>query len=115
MVMAAIEREEVERSYAPGGGGAPPGAAAGGGPAPPASPVEKGKEVDEFEARARSWRGWWRTFQIVRVLGTMSLYLFLNDYDIRAAFNARAAAKRLEGAKGRGRYGYFKAWARDLV
>src|SRR5215207_7507621 len=126
MVMAAIEREEVERSYARGGEDAPRGprlavvkpgtgrAAAGGVPAPPPPPVEKGKEVDEFEARARSWRGWWRTFQIVRVLGTMSLYLFLNDYDIRAAFNARVAARKLEEAKGRGRPAYFKARARDL-
>src|SRR5215207_2598345 len=127
MVMAAIEREEVERSHAPGGEDAPRGSrlalvkpgtdrAAGGGGAPalPPSPVEKGEEVDEFEARARSWRGWWRTFQIVRVLGTMSLYLFLNDYDIRAAFDARVAARKLGEAKGRGRSEYFKARARDL-
>src|SRR5215207_2132282 len=121
MVMAAIEREEVERSHAPRGArlalvkpGTDRAAADGGAPALPPSPVEKGEEVDEFEARARSWRGWWRTFQIVRVLGTMSLYLFLNDYDIRAAFNARVAARKLEEAKGRGRPAYFKARARDL-
>jgi predicted unusual protein kinase regulating ubiquinone biosynthesis (AarF/ABC1/UbiB family) len=122
--MAAIEREEAERAR---GGEDPlgkarlalvkPGGAVsdGGGRALPAAaevPAEGG--ADEFEARAKSWRGWWRTVQIVRVLGTMSLYLFLNDYDIRAAFNARAAARRLEGAKGRGRYAHFRARARDL-
>ncbi|HEX8151310.1 MAG TPA: AarF/ABC1/UbiB kinase family protein [Pyrinomonadaceae bacterium] len=124
--MAAIEREEIKHSYEPSPNGQTkgarrallkPGAAVGGGvralPPPPA--VEKDKGVDEFEARARGWRGWWRTLQIVRVLGTMALYLFLNDYDIRAAFNARAAARKLEEAKGRGRPGYFKARARDLV
>jgi predicted unusual protein kinase regulating ubiquinone biosynthesis (AarF/ABC1/UbiB family) len=126
--MAAIEREEIERSQArgvegrqngarlalvkPGADGAPVN---GGARALPPASVEKGEDVDEFEAQARSWRGLWRTVQIVRVLGTMSLYLFLNDYDIRAAFNTRIAAKRLEEAKGRGRFQHFKAWARDLV
>src|SRR5215213_29562 len=119
--MAAIEREEIERREERRSGArltlVKPGAAAvkGGVRALPPSPAEQGEEVDEFEARARSWRGWWRTLQIVRVLGTMSLYLFLNDYDIRAAFNARIAARRLEEAKGRGRPEHFKARARDLV
>lgn len=128
MGMAAIEREEVERSYAQGGEGLPqgsrlallkPGAAGaavnGGARVLPPAPAEQAPEVDEFDAQARSWRGWWRTLQIVRVLGTIGLYLFLNDYDIRAAFNARGAARRLEEAKGRGRSAYFKARARDLV
>src|ERR1044071_4190167 len=124
--MAAIEREEIKHSYEPGPNGQTggarlalvrPGAAdvKGDVRALPPSSAEQVEKVDEFEAQARSWRGWWRTLQIVRVLGTMSLYLFLNDYDIRAAFNARVAAKRLEAAKGRGRYRYYKAWARDLV
>jgi predicted unusual protein kinase regulating ubiquinone biosynthesis (AarF/ABC1/UbiB family) len=119
--MAAIESEEIRHSYEP----SPNGRTSGPGRAlvrpgadvsalPPA-PAEQGGEVDEFEARARGWRGWWRTLQIVRVLGTMSLYLLLNDYDIRAAFNARVASKRLEEAKGRGRSEYFKARARDLL
>jgi predicted unusual protein kinase regulating ubiquinone biosynthesis (AarF/ABC1/UbiB family) len=126
--MAAIEREEVERSYTRGGEATRKGASLalvkpgtdgaavnGGVRALPPAAVKEDKEADEFEARARSWRGWWRTLQIVRVLGTMSLYLFLNDYDIRAAFNARVAARKLEEAKGRGRSAYFKARARDLV
>ena len=119
--MAAIEREEIERREERHSGArlalVKPGAAAAGGDvrALPPSSAEQAEKVDEFEARARSWRGWWRTFQIVRVLGTMALYLFLNDYDVRAAFNARIAARKLEEAKGRGRYRYFKARARDLV
>src|SRR5689334_8642660 len=124
--MAAIEREEIKQAYEPGANGqtngsrlalVKPGAAAAGVDvrALPPSSVEQGQETDEFEAQARGWRGWWRTLQIVRVLGTMSLYLFLNDYDIRAAFNARVAARRLEEAKGRGRSEYFKARVRDLV
>src|SRR5215213_9224513 len=119
--MAAIEREEIERREERRSGArltlVKPGAAAVKGDvrALPPSSVEQVEKVDEFEAQAESWRGWWRTLQIVRVLGTMSLYLFLNDYDIRAAFNARIAAKRLEEAKGRGRSESFKAWGRDLV
>jgi predicted unusual protein kinase regulating ubiquinone biosynthesis (AarF/ABC1/UbiB family) len=70
-------------------------------------------DFDEFEAQG--WRAWWRLAQIARVLGTMSLYLFLNDYDIRADFNQRAAARRLEEARQGSRSDYFKAWARDLV
>jgi predicted unusual protein kinase regulating ubiquinone biosynthesis (AarF/ABC1/UbiB family) len=127
MVMAAIEGKDSGRPHARGGEdrrggarlalvkhGADGAAVDGGARALPPSPVERGKGVDEFEAQARSWRGWWRTLQIVRVLGTMALYLFLNDYDIRAAFNARVSARRLEEAKGRGRHPYFKARARDL-
>jgi len=118
--MAAIEREEIERREERQNGSrlalVKPGAAAVNADvrALPPSSVEQVEKVDEFETRARSWRGLWRTFQVARVLGTMSLYLFLNDYDIRAAFNARVASRRLEEAKGRGRSEYFKARARDL-
>jgi predicted unusual protein kinase regulating ubiquinone biosynthesis (AarF/ABC1/UbiB family) len=128
--MAAIEREEYKQPRAAGADGirrgAPlalvkPGASAaaenGRRALPPAAPVAGVEETpaESFEAEARGWRGLWRTCQIVRVLGTMTLYLFLNDYDIRAAFNLRAASRRLEEAKSRGRAEYFKAWARDLV
>lgn len=71
--------------------------------------------AESFDAAAQGWRAWWRTAQVVRVLGTMALYLFLNDYDIRAAFNLRAAESRLGEARARGRFDYFKAWARDLL
>jgi predicted unusual protein kinase regulating ubiquinone biosynthesis (AarF/ABC1/UbiB family) len=128
MVMAAIEREEAERSYAPGREDSAQTArlalveTSAGGAAdnngvralPSADAAQTDGEAESFEAQARSWRGWWRMLQIVRVLGTMALYLFLNDYDIRAAFNARVAARKLEEARARGRSAYFKARARDL-
>jgi predicted unusual protein kinase regulating ubiquinone biosynthesis (AarF/ABC1/UbiB family) len=128
--MAAIEKKEIERpgGAAAGGAGAAkgaqlalvkPGAPDGDGAAhaharalPPA--VEEEKAADSFEVEAKGWRGLWRTVQIVRVLGTMGLYLFLNDYDVRAAFNARVAARRLEEAKARGRSEYFRARVRHL-
>jgi predicted unusual protein kinase regulating ubiquinone biosynthesis (AarF/ABC1/UbiB family) len=127
--MAAIEKREVEgRNAAAGDAGAAKGAhlalvkvgasnGDGAGDArvralPPSA--EESVEADAFEAEAKGWRGLWRTLQIVRVLGTMALYLFLNDYDIRAAFNARVAARKVEEAKARGRSQYFKTRARDL-
>lgn len=75
-------------------------------------PAVAADETAEFEARG--WRAWRRIFQIVRVLGTLAFYLFLNDYDIRAAFNRRAAERRLDAARARGRLSYLRAWTRDL-
>src|SRR4051794_12698745 len=63
----------------------------------PPSPVETQAVIEE-ETGAQDWRGLWRLAQVARVLGTMSLYLFLNDYDIRATFNRRVAEKRLAEA-----------------
>ena len=82
-------------------------------PVPPSPPTPaSADEPEEFEARG--WRAWRRMFEIVRVLGTLALYLFLNDYDIRAAFNRRAAERRLADARARGRLAHFRAWWRDL-
>ncbi|HEX8499485.1 MAG TPA: AarF/ABC1/UbiB kinase family protein [Pyrinomonadaceae bacterium] len=124
--MAAIERRQITPPKGAGGEDpregnrlalVEPGAGPAGSGAralPPAAGAEA-PAAEAFEVEAKGWRGFRRTCEIVRVLGTMALYLFLNDYDIRATFNARAAARRLGEAKGRGRYEYFKAWARDLV
>ena len=43
-----------------------------------------------------SLRGWWRTLQIARVLGTLGFYLFLDNYDARRSFNRRMAARKRE-------------------
>ena len=117
--MAAIERKELEQSYLPDvptgvqrpqlalvKRGAETGAARNGHSNIPARALPgprteaAGVEVEKIEAKG--WPAWWRTLQIARVLGTMSLYLFLNDYDIRADFNRRAAGRKLEEARGRG-------------
>ncbi|MFL6281569.1 MAG: ABC1 kinase family protein [Pyrinomonadaceae bacterium] len=79
----------------------------------PPSPVETTAVASE-EPGARGLAGWWRLAQVARVLGTMSLYLFLNDYEIRAAFNQRIAERKLAEAHALGRSAYFKARARDL-
>src|SRR5438105_854188 len=140
--MAAIEQKELTQSYtagvAPGivgdgllkrtqlslvKSGAGKNAAPGNGHArvlpaaqQPESSLPRRVETvgaDEFEARGLA--AWWRLAQIARVLAALSLYLFLNDYDIRAAFNRRVAERRLEESRARGRTDHFKAWARDLL
>ncbi|HEX8456666.1 MAG TPA: AarF/ABC1/UbiB kinase family protein [Pyrinomonadaceae bacterium] len=63
---------------------------------------------------ARGWRGWWRTLQVARVLGTLGFYLFLENYEARAKFNRRMSARRLEEARRRGRGALLRAQAHDL-
>ena len=59
-------------------------------------------------------REWVRALNIGRVLGTLSLYLFLNDYDIRRGFNRRTSARLREEATERGRVALFQEWSRDV-
>jgi predicted unusual protein kinase regulating ubiquinone biosynthesis (AarF/ABC1/UbiB family) len=44
----------------------------------------------------------------------LSLYLFLNDYDIRRSFNRRISERLREEAKARGRVALFQEWSRDV-
>jgi len=53
--------------------------------------------------KGRGLRGWLRVANVSRVLGLLSLYLFLDSYDIRAKFDRRAAARLREEARDRGR------------
>ena len=134
--MAAIERKELVESNAANvaanvnesglqkktqlalvKSGVARSAAGNGHAAPRALPASRDEisDVEAGEIEAQGFAAWWRTAQIVRVLGTMSLYLFLNDYDIRADFNRRVSERKLGEARARGRSDYRKAWARDLV
>ncbi|HEU4596302.1 MAG TPA: AarF/ABC1/UbiB kinase family protein [Pyrinomonadaceae bacterium] len=90
------------------------GAAGARGRALPFASEEEARAGETGLFEARGLKGWLRTFQIVRVLGTMALYLFLNDYDIRAAFNERVSARQLEEARATGRSAHLRARARDL-
>ncbi len=58
--------------------------------------------------RGRGLRGWLRVVRVSRVLGLLSLYLFLDSYDIRADFNRRASLRRKEEARTEGRLALFK-------
>lgn len=52
--------------------------------------------TDELVAeilKGRGLGGWLRAGRVVRVLGLLTLYLFLDTYDVRAGFNRRMAAR----------------------
>jgi len=76
--------------------------------------VEAKTRADEAARLAGGWRGWWRTLQVARVLGTLGFYLFLENYEARAKFNRRMSERRLEEARTRGRYALLREQARDL-
>src|SRR2546421_1817106 len=69
---------------------------------------------DNEAISARGLRGWMRTFQIGRVLGLLSLYLFLDSYDIRATFSRRFAERKRQEAHRRGRRAEFQEWTRNV-
>jgi len=75
---------------------------------------ELSEELVAGVLRARGFRAWIRAVQISKVLGLLSLYLFLDNYDVRADFNRRFAARRREDARTRGRVSLIKEWCLDL-
>ncbi|HVF28102.1 MAG TPA: AarF/UbiB family protein, partial [Pyrinomonadaceae bacterium] len=77
-----------------------------------ALPAEVLSEADA--TNGRGWRAWRRAAQIGRVLGMLALYLFLENYDARAKFNRRMAARLREEARRRGRIAFFQEWSRDV-
>ncbi len=64
---------------------------------------------------SRGIRGWLRVVNVGRVLGLLSLYLFLDSYDIRANFNRRTAARLKTEARELGRQAWLRQMCRDLV
>lgn len=69
---------------------------------------------DNEAISARGLRGWMRAFQVARVLGLLSLYLFLDSYDIRATFSQRFAERKREEARTRGPLARFQEWTRNV-
>jgi predicted unusual protein kinase regulating ubiquinone biosynthesis (AarF/ABC1/UbiB family) len=63
----------------------------------------------------RGVRGWLRAVKVSSVLGLLSLYLFLDTYDIRADFNRRTIKRLREKARNSGRRERFKAWTRSSL
>src|SRR3954467_4025704 len=63
---------------------------------------------DNEAISARGWRGWMRAFQGAPVLGLLSLYLFLDSYDIRATFSQRFSERKRAEAGKRGRVAEFQ-------
>src|SRR6266705_2964919 len=65
--------------------------------------------------KGRGLRGWLRAANVARVVGRLSLYLYLDSYDIRANFNRRLAVRKREQARTSGRKARFQEWALDAA
>jgi predicted unusual protein kinase regulating ubiquinone biosynthesis (AarF/ABC1/UbiB family) len=63
----------------------------------------------------RGLHGWLRAAKVARVLGLLSLYLFLDTYDIRADFNRRTINRLREQAKNGNRRQRIRAWLRSFA
>ncbi|HSE31791.1 MAG TPA: AarF/ABC1/UbiB kinase family protein [Pyrinomonadaceae bacterium] len=59
-------------------------------------------------------RGYFRALQVVRVLGLLSLYLFLDGYDIRADFNLKAFGRSQEKARSVSRLEHLRVSVRGV-
>ena len=80
-----------------------------------APPAALNDELVDQILKGQGLRGWLRVANVSRVLGLLTLYLFLDSYDIRAKFNRRSAERRREAARGGGRQAQFVQLCRDVV
>ncbi|MCM3872281.1 MAG: AarF/ABC1/UbiB kinase family protein [Pyrinomonadaceae bacterium] len=80
-----------------------------------APPAPLNDELVDQILKGRGLRGWLRVANVTRVLGLLSLYLFLDSYDIRAKFNRRTAERLREASRAGGRRAQFVQLCRDLV
>ena len=83
-------------------------------PQPNPLPAPLSGELVDAILKGRGLRGWIRAANITRVLGLLSLYLFLDTYDVRANFSSRTADRKREEARARGRLARFQEWSRGL-
>ncbi|HEV2708022.1 MAG TPA: AarF/ABC1/UbiB kinase family protein [Pyrinomonadaceae bacterium] len=118
--MAATERKQLTEPSAPSRTplALAPARRAGSSPVKQVEPEDDAAAAaaaqESAETRAQGWRGWLRTLQIIRVLGTLALYLFLDNYEARYKFMRRMAARLREQARVRGRIALFQEWSRDV-
>jgi predicted unusual protein kinase regulating ubiquinone biosynthesis (AarF/ABC1/UbiB family) len=82
-------------------------------PTAPVPPLTE-ERVNELLA-GRGVRGWLRAANVARVLGLLSLYLFLETYDVRADFNRRTINRLREEARTGDRRQRFSVWFRSFV
>lgn len=80
-----------------------------------AAPEPLTDEIVAAILKGRGLRGWWHAARVARVLGLFTLYIFLDTYDIRAAFNRRVIDRLLDEAKSGSSTIRFKARCRQLL
>jgi predicted unusual protein kinase regulating ubiquinone biosynthesis (AarF/ABC1/UbiB family) len=78
-------------------------------------PPQLTDELVDQTLKGRGLRGLWRAINVTKVLGLLSLYLFLDGYDVRAGFNRRLAANSREAARVQGRFALFREWSLDAL
>lgn len=88
------------------------------GPSTPESGVKPATSLEDLLAaealKRRGLRGWLHVARVGRVLGLLTLYLFLDGYDIRAKFNRRTAERLREAARVKGRLAFIMESFRDF-
>jgi predicted unusual protein kinase regulating ubiquinone biosynthesis (AarF/ABC1/UbiB family) len=80
-----------------------------------ASPPPLNDELIDQILKGRGLRGWLRVANVSRVLGLLTLYLFLDSYDIRSRFNRRTSERLREAARAGGRRARLIQFGRDVI
>ncbi len=70
--------------------------------------------IEDKSTTEKGWRGWLRFIHVARVIGVLTLYLFLDQYDFRYNFEKRNAEKRMKAAREKGRGAAFNEWSRNV-
>lgn len=81
-----------------------------------APPLELAANTVDVETppKAGRIRDFFRLLRVSRVLGTLVLYLFLDNYEVRHKFNRKFAARKLEEARNEGRGAHWRERLSDL-
>ncbi len=80
-----------------------------------APPAPLNDELVNQILKGRGLGSWLRVANVSRVLGLLTLYLFLDSYDIRLKFNRRTAERLRATARAGGRQAQFLQFCRDVV
>jgi predicted unusual protein kinase regulating ubiquinone biosynthesis (AarF/ABC1/UbiB family) len=80
-----------------------------------APPVPLNDELVDQILKGQGLRGWLRVANVSRVLGLLTLYLFLDSYDIRSKFNSRTAERLREAARAGGRQAQSLQFCHDVI
>ncbi len=80
-----------------------------------APPAALSDELVDQILQGQGLRGWLRVANVSRVLGLLTLYLFLDSYDIRSKFNRRSSERRREASRAAGRQAQLLQLCRDVV